>query len=217
MVGHIVKSYDKDLDNLKKLITGMMNTNLEQLNLLYDLLSDFSNETQAKVINIDKAINDLDAKIIDESIKIFSLRNPVAYDLRFVFSASHVSKNLERIGDYTKATARYATNVSMYDKVKSSYLEILHILIEMLHSARTAFENMDVELSKKVIAMDEKVDLLYNEMSILLLQKIQILPEKLDEIRAYILIVRNFERIGDHIASCCQYIDFIENNTMIYN
>ncbi|MCL2567761.1 MAG: phosphate signaling complex protein PhoU [Alphaproteobacteria bacterium] len=216
-IGHIVKSYDNDLDNLKKLIVDMMETNLKQLNLLYTLLSAFSSHTQEEVINLDTAINGLDAKIIEEAIKIFSLRNPVAYDLRFVFASSHVSKNLERVGDYTKASARYAANVSFPDNIKSKYLEILHILIEMLHSTINAFVNMDVDLAKKVIKTDDKVDFLYNELSILLLQKIQVVPEKIDEIRAYILIVRNFERIGDHIATCCQYVNFIENNIMIYN
>ncbi|MDR0484861.1 MAG: hypothetical protein LBH40_06265 [Alphaproteobacteria bacterium] len=292
-MGHIVKSYDNELENLKKLLIEMMETNLDQLNLLYDLInykanmldinSNFSAEICNKVSDIDVKINSFDIKIIEESLKIFSLRNPVAYDLRFVFSASHVSSNLERLGDNAKAIARHMKKAeenrgnverhmskeefgeylsSMRDLHTSNrfprrsfsfgrnarrnmknfepnleenneqdlmqartilgviinkYLEILHILVEMLHLTIDAFNYMSVDIYKKVQGMDTKVDALTNEVSHLLLREIHLIPERTADIRLNFLVNRALERMGDHIVAACRYVNFIEENTMIYN
>jgi phosphate transport system protein len=214
---HILKSYDNDLAKLKSMLIDMMTTNLTQLNLLHSLVSKFSKEIQDEVCDIDSKINELDAKIIDESIKIFSLRNPVAYDLRFVFSASHVSRNLERMGDNAKSISRYISSDFANDTLKNKYLEMLHLLIEMLHLTIESFTYMNVDTSKKVQSMDLRVDELHNEISDFLLHKIQLAPDKISEIRSHFLVVRNLERIGDHNVNICRYVAFIENNTVVHD
>ena len=214
---HILKSYDNDLAKLKSMLIDMMTTNLTQLNLLHSLVSKFSKESQDEISDIDSKINELDAKIIDESIKIFSLRNPVAYDLRFVFSASHVSRNLERMGDNAKSIARYISSDVANDTLKNKYLEILHVLIEMLHLTIDSFTHMNVDTSKKVKTMDLRVDELHNEISDFLLHKIQLAPDKISEIRSHFLVVRNLERIGDHNVNICRYLAFIENNSVLHD
>lgn len=214
---HILKSYDNDLAKLKSMLIDMMTTNLTQLNLLHSLVSKFSKEIQDEVCDIDSKINELDAKIIDESIKIFSLRNPVAYDLRFVFSASHVSRNLERMGDNAKSISRYISSDFANDTLKNKYLAMLHLLIEMLHLTIESFTYMNVDTSKKVQSMDLRVDELHNEISDFLLHKIQLAPDKISEIRSHFLVVRNLERIGDHNVNICRYVAFIENNTVVHD
>lgn len=214
---HIVKSFDKDLNKLLKMVIKMMETNLYQLNLLHTLISDFSDQIQNEVCDIDSQINDLDVKIIDSSIKILSLRNPVASDLRLVFSSSHISRNLERMGDYTKSVARNISNNEIHDTLKNKYLEAVHLLIEMLHLTIKAFTDRDVEIANKVQVMDLRVDELHNEMSEFLLQKVQVVPEKIAEIRSHFLVIRNFERIGDHAVNICRYLNFIENNAVIHD
>ncbi len=214
---HILKSYDSDLAKLKSKVIEMMKINLTQLNLLHYLLSDFSMKTQEEIHEIDSKINDLDIRIIQESIKIFSLRNPVAYDLRFVFSASHVSRNLERIGDNVKSVARHISKDQMNDTLKSKYLEILHLLIEMLHVTIDSFTKMNVDSSKKAEEMGGKLNKLHDEMSNFLLNKVRMIPEKITEIRSQFLVIRGLERVGDHIINICRYVDFIENNTMIHD
>lgn len=214
---HILKSYDSDLAKLKGMLIDMMMTNLTQLNLLHSLVSKHSKEIQDEVSDIDSRINELDVQIIDESIKIFSLRNPVASDLRFVFSASHVSRNLERMGDYTKSIARYLNSDIPNETLKNKYLEILHTLIEMLHLTVDSFTHMNVETSKKVQNMDLKVDELHNDISDLLLHKVQLAPDKIMQIRSHFLVVRNLERIGDHTVNICRYLDFIETNSVVHD
>lgn len=214
---HILKSYDSDLAKLKSMLIDMMMTNLTQLNLLHSLVSKYSKEIQDEISDIDSKINALDVKIIDESIKIFSLRNPVAYDLRFVFAASHVSRNLERMGDNAKSVGRYISSDIANDTLKNKYLETLHLLIEMLHLTVDSFTHMNVNTSKKVEKMDIRVDELHNEISDFLLHKIQLAPDKITEIRSHFLVIRNLERVGDHTVNICRYLGFIENNSVVHD
>ncbi len=212
---HILKSYDKDLDNLKSLVISMMENNLEQLNLLFAIVSNFDEQKQQKVIAMDAVVNELDNKIVNQSLRLFSLRNPVAYDLRLVFSASHVSRNLERVGDHSKNIAKLLDGNDIIETVRLNHLQTLHVLIEMLHDTIKAFKTMNPELAKQVISQDLEIDMLYNEVCNLLLSKVQLIPEKVSIIHSQLLVVRYFERIGDHIVSLCKYINFIEHNSLL--
>lgn len=212
---HIVQSYNKELNELKNLIIQMMGRNLEQLNLVYEALAKHDIAAAKDIINYDEKINKMDSQIISMCINILSLRNPLAYDLRFVFAASHISRNLERIGDNIRNIAKNINNLDEGNvKLEDIMLRMIHTLLEMLHNTENAYISKKYELAKKTIIKDIDIDELYNSISDLAITKIKNIGEQINIFQSYILMARYLERIGDHIVNICKQIIFIEKGIL---
>jgi len=95
---HIVTSFD---DELTELTDGLVNLgNLAQValsNVEMALKTNDHNLAQ-ETIDADKKINELELKLEEMTFNILAKRQPMANDLRNVFSSVKVSLFLERIG-----------------------------------------------------------------------------------------------------------------------
>ena len=218
MSEHIVKSYDDDLSTLKQQIVQMVGLCLKQINNVYSAIGTHDKELSGKILESDKKLNELDKNITLLSLNIMSLRNPVAFDLRFVFAASHISRNLERIGDNTINIAKYIQQTDDSSKsIDAKIMQIVHHASEMLHGCLQALENNDSHLAKKIINKDLLIDELHYEVSQLTLAKMQDQPSRIHYLHSYLLIGRYLERIGDHIVNVCKYLLFIESNQLVFD
>lgn len=211
---HIVKSYDEDLNNLQENIITMTKLAEKQLSSLYTSLSERDNNMLNIIINQDDPINDLDKLIIDSSIDILSLRNPVAYDLRFVFTSSHISKNIERIGDNVVNIADAFLFINQHSsEIDAKILDMLHILLDMLRNTEQNLVTKDLEAIKETALKDKKIDQYHMQTINLALNQIKSNPESINDLHHYLLIARSLERIGDHIVSIARQIYFIETRS----
>jgi phosphate transport system protein len=88
-----------------------------------------------------------------------------------------------------------------YVKIKSSLAKMINITIEMLNRAIQALVNMDSDLARKVIKMDDRVDLLENNIDNICLKVLALYEPKAIDLRFIITILRiivDIERIADH-------------------
>ena len=104
--GHIVKSYDGEIKDIKNGIIEMGSLVEKQLKDSLQCLKDKDTEFADKIIEndnvIDKAYNALDQSLVE----ILGKRQPMAADLRTIFSAIKINKDLERIGDHATNIAK---------------------------------------------------------------------------------------------------------------
>lgn len=212
---HIVQSYNEELNDLKSLVVEMIQTSISQLNSVYESLKDHNVDKASQIISNDKRINELDKKIISMCISILSLRNPLASDLRFVFSASHISRNLERIGDNTRNIAKHISALEEgREKLEVIILNMIHSLLEMLHDMETAFVIQKSDLALAIIEKDLAIDEQYNHISSVAISKIKNVSVHVNTIQSFILMSRYLERIGDHIVNICKNIIFIDTGIL---
>lgn len=210
---HIVKSYDEDLNNLQENIIKMIKLAEKQLSNLYFAISEKKHDLLNTIINQDDPINELDKHIINSSIDILSLRNPVAYDLRFVFTSSHISKNIERIGDNVVNIADAFLSLNTHSgEIDSKILEMLHILIEMTLNTEINLVNKDIQTIKETALKDKTIDNYHNQTISLALNKIQSNSQSINDLHHYLLVARSLERVGDHLVNICKQICFIETS-----
>ncbi len=221
MTEHIVKSYDNELNTLKNYLVTMTSLTNEHLNKLYNIMClDDSSAALVQLenlINNDEKVDVLDKNIVDLSLDILSLRNPVAHDLRFVFSASHISRNLERVGDNISKTAHYVKDIkNKHLLLQSKVLQMIYILMDMTNKTKESLQLENDELALQIIEIDEGIDLLFDEVSALTLSEMKNLTNIITDLNGYSLIARSLERVGDHIVNSCRYIYFIKNNQLLY-
>jgi phosphate transport system protein len=213
---HIVKSYDIELSTLRQLLLNMLDLNVRQLNDLYLAISEHNNDLANKIVERDTEINKLDTEVVDLSVGIFGLRNPVARDLRFVFSASHIARNCERIGDNSRNIAKKLIELTHFnEKLEIKILESIHISTEMIRDVIDILDSTEIDNIMSIVGKDLKIDDLYNQISNMILQKISTDPEQLTSLHDYLLMSRYLERIGDHIVNICKYITYTETGSFL--
>lgn len=88
-----------------------------------------------------------------------------------------------------------------YVKIKSNLAKMTNITIEMLNNAIQALVNMDSDLARKVIKMDDRVDSLENSIDNICIKVLALYEPKAIDLRFIITILRiivDIERIADH-------------------
>ncbi len=151
-----------------------------------------------------------DIRIEEECLKILALHQPVADQLRYVFSVARVNYSLERIGDLAARIARKAAtlgdfHVADFDQPIQALTDAaLNALLQALN----AFTASNVAAARAVVAGDEAVDRLRDD----LLRRIDEELRKGGDAVPHLLRLRQtaqyLERIADHarhIGECVVY------------
>ena len=88
------------IDTLKQYTINMIDKCEELLSLSIKSILDKDIEGCKKLIKQDDEIDLLREYIMDRSIELLALKQPMAKDLRYIYALGFIAIELERIGDY---------------------------------------------------------------------------------------------------------------------
>ena len=164
-------------------------------------------EKAEKVIESDDVIDDLFDQIKAELIDAIH-QNPdngeQAADLLMV------SKYLERIGDHATDISELAivlsekTYVKKLDHIEEMARETMVMLIQSLE----AYVEKDLDKAQKVIAHDDVIDDLFEEVKQELIELIRNHADEGEQAVDLLMVTKYFERIGDHATNIAEWVIF---------
>src|SRR6266481_10207589 len=134
---HIIKSYDEELRKLSNTITEMGGLAESQLAAAIDAVVKRDSELAANVVEGDVKVDQLERDLDNRAIRLLALRQPVARDLREIFSALKIGSDLERIGDYAANVAKRSIALSQTPAVRPVYA-----LPRMAHLAQVLIKDV---------------------------------------------------------------------------
>ncbi|MCX7043644.1 MAG: phosphate signaling complex protein PhoU [Gammaproteobacteria bacterium] len=208
---HIVKSFDSELERLYGEITRMGEIATAQLDAAIDVMIRRDTKAAERVVANDEAIDSLEREVSQDVLRLLALRQPMARDLREVYSALRISSDIERIGDY-------ATNIAKRSMVlnQSSPVAAVHGLPALAKTANalvrdalTAFRNRDDALALEVRDRDAELDLQYTSLFRELLTYMMEDPRNITSCAHLLFMAKNIERIGDHATNIAENTWFI--------
>ena len=187
---HIVTSFD---DELKELTDGLVNLgSLAQAalaNVEVALKTNDHNLAQ-QTIDADKEINELELKLEEMTFNILAKRQPMANDLRNVFSSVKVSLFLERIGDMCKGVCK---RIVKGDLLNAKSPKTIAALVGLTNDVQ---KNLDLVSS-------------YASILTAILDDIKNKPEAIESLVPLFFIARYLERIGDQATNIAEVNHFI--------
>lgn len=137
MPGHIVTSYDTDLEDLRRSISEMGGV-AEKMTGEATLALARQDEALAQTVIIaDKRLDTLQREIEEKAVLLIARRQPLAVDLRETISAIRVSGDLERIGDLAKNVAKRVTAIADQSPAQKIVLGVRHMSDLAEGSSRT--------------------------------------------------------------------------------
>ena len=149
---------EEELKKLRESLFDMSNLVKSQLKKSVCALLDEDEDLANEVIAHEKRVNALELKIDRECEYIFALLNPVANDMRFVFSTLKINADLERIGDYGDGIARLVLLAKKsFDKDLIEKLDLKKMsdtVLEMMDDAAKAYHEDDTKIARSIFAKD---------------------------------------------------------------
>ena len=210
MSKHISSAFNEDLQMISIKISEMGGMSEEMLKNSLKALYESDIELANSVILSDKKVDQLEKDIEELVIKTIALRNPVADDLRQVFSAIKISSALERIGDYSKNISKRTLVISNehISKLRQPILDLGTRVYEQLHKALNCFEEKNHLMAKEIWNDDFKIDKMYE----ILFQELKVDLEKKSNVNVgsnLMFVAKNLERIGDHTTHISEMIYYV--------
>lgn len=210
MEKHIVRAYDRELEEIHTKLLELGGLVESQFDHAIEALVDRNPALAREVIEADRRVDALDRAIGEAVVLIVSRRQPVANDLRTIFSAGQVAQSLERIGDIVANIAKRSLALSRYSGLAPAVAvrEFARSVRRTLALALQAFAEEQPDLALQVWRGDADID---RRHSSLFRETLTAMQADIDNVvpGAHLLFVlKNLERIGDYATSIAEACHF---------
>jgi len=192
---------ESEINQLKHKVWDMAELVELQLDKLIRALTHFDKEIIRIIQKKEKKIDKFDLKIDKRCERIIALYQPVADDLRFVFSVLKVNVYLEQIGDNVESIARRINDLQ--HPINPKLLEELQIepmLVltkSILHESLLAFFEENAQHARSVFPMDDEIDAIDKHAYGVLVKRIKSNPDETEDLLRIIQISKMIEKIAD--------------------
>ena len=207
----VERPLDHDLGELKKLLLTMAGEVERQLGMAVRAVVEREVALAEQVIAEDSVIDRREIEIDHRIIELIVREKPMARDLRLVMTAGKIAPELERVADNAVDIARQAVVLGRVPPLKPfiTLPLIADEAVAMVRDAISAFVQGDAKLAREVIARDDKVDgmheQIFRELLTYMMEDARTIPRAL----ALLLISRSLERIADHGTNISEQVVYL--------
>ena len=170
-----------------------------------------------EVIRDDDVIDDMEHEIEEHCMKIIATEQPVARDLRILFTAMKITTDLERISDNAVNIAKITRKIGNEKHIKPliDIPRMARLAVAMVRDAVDAYVKLDVVKAYEIIDRDQAVDDLNDQVFRELLTYMMQDPRNITQATYFIFVAKYLERIADHATNISEWIIYIEKGEMI--
>ena len=206
-----MRHFDEQLQQLLQKIVLMGSTAESMIASAVRCLVERNESAAQTVFTKEREVNHLQMEVDEMAVRLTALQQPVAADVRFLFMASRIVTELERIGDQAVNVCQNARHLLNQPALKPLVdIPIMaDVVKKMVRDSLTAMVNRNVELAELVLEEEKKVDAFKDQIFRTLLTYMMADPGTIERALALILISRNLERVGDHATNIAEEVIYI--------
>jgi phosphate transport system protein len=207
---HIVKSFTVELDRLATMIAEMGGHVEAAIADATSALRRRDSDLANRVIEGDRKIDQLEAQVSANVVRMLALRQPMAADLRTIVAALKIAGDLERAGDYAKNIAKRTLilNQSPVTGPIAGIANLSQMVSAMLREVLDAYLAGDAKAAEALRVRDEVVDAAHTGLFRELLTYMMEDPRTITACTHMVFIAKNLERIGDHATNIAENLVF---------
>lgn len=169
-------------------------------------------ERALQVIADDERLDQMQRALDEAATQLIAEAHPTGKDLRELIAALRVSRDLERVGDLAKNTAKRVLALDGQFHSRRLVYGVEHIAaiaLEQLKRVLDAFTSQDLAVAHAVRDRDEEVDAIYTSLFRELLTSMTEDSASVAVCTHMIFCAKNIERIGDHATNIAEEIHFM--------
>lgn len=164
-----------------------------------EVLLNHCKEPGEAVFSDENLINQLEIEIDEKGHTLFALAQPVAVDLRLLTMILKINTDLERMGDHAVNIVEKSQYLLGQPLLKTDFpVKDMAVSVQkMVRDALDCFMNENVELARKVLESDDKIDDFNDKLFEHIASLMEKDPSTVRRGLCFLMIGRNLERIAD--------------------
>jgi phosphate transport system protein len=172
---------------------------------------------EAMVKEGDKRIDLLEVEVDERVVELIALHQPVASDLRRIFTTLKISNDIERVGDHAHNIAKAARRLAAHPPLPAiPQLPELAVLSQrMLRDSLVSFGTRSSTLAREVCIGDDRVDDMRRSVHQILVSIMAAEPSRIGPALEYIRVAQQLERIGDLSTNIAEDVVFLVEGVSI--
>ena len=208
---HIVRSFVSELARLYGEIARMGALSVAQLERAGEILLARDDAAASALIAADAEIDALESNISQDVLRLLALRQPMARDLREVYSTLKIAADIERVGDLAANVAKRSKvlNLSRVIPAVAGLPALIELAAELVREAIKSYLTRDAELAKRIRERDAELDQLYTRLFREVLTYMAEDARMITACSHLLFIAKNIERIGDHATNIAESAWFV--------
>ena len=206
-----MRSFEEKIQELLKKLLLMGRLAESMIQIALRVLIERDESLGAEVESKEIEVNELQIEIDDSAVKLTALQQPMGTDVRFLFMASRIATELERIGDQAINIIQKASPILRSPSLRPLVdLPMMGEIAEkMVRNSLEALVKKDCSLANLVLEEEVKVDAYRDKIFRVLLTYMMADPGTIERSLALILISRNLERVGDHATNIAEEVIYL--------
>jgi phosphate transport system protein len=205
------RHFERDLEELKERLLWMGSLAERSVHQAVQSVLDAEERFALAVLNEENVINELQIEIDDRVVQLLALQQLMAADLRFVLAIARINNELERIADQAVNIAQSAQRILRHPRVKP-YVDLPRmgeLAEKMMRDSLDSLVRRDVDLARSVLARDDQVDQLRDQIFRELLTYMMGDSSVVYPAFELILVAKNLERVADHATNIAEDVIYM--------
>ena len=203
-------TFDAELLELNQEITDMAAAAQQAVDLVTESLTSGDEPTARRAIEVEASLDQMEREIENRCLHLLLRQQPVARDLRTISTAMKLVTDLQRIGDQAANIAEISLQLAREERIRVP--ENIGLMSRkagtMVQRAIAAYTGRDVETAAAVIAADDEVDGLFDQVKAELIGRITSSRQDADDAIDLIIIAKYLERVADHGVNIAKWAVF---------
>lgn len=209
--------FDQQLNRLRERLMHMGAMVAKTQEQAVRALSERDENLAKELIAGDQEINHLQHSIDEECLQLIASQQPVARDLRLIFSISSIASELERMADHAKGIAVLAVRLADQPSLKPliDIPKMAEIGRDLLLGQLDAFMRGDTEAARRLAGRDNEIDELNNQVFRELLVIMMTDPRTISRATYLLWVAHNLERFSDRTTNIGERVVFLQTNAVV--
>jgi phosphate transport system protein len=209
--------FDQELAELRTGVYRMGSMVEQAIGQSMEALVQRDNALAHSVIKGDEELNELHRDLRERSFMIMATQQPVARDLRLIFSFQHMVIELERMGDHAVNIARGAIRLNDLPQLKP-YIDLprMAALVQsQVHEVLGAVIDADQDRARRIAERDDEVDAIYRSLWNELVEYMIKDPSNVQRAAILLFIAKDLERIADRVTNIAEDVVFLHTGHIV--
>lgn len=203
-------TFDAELLELNQELTDMAAAAQQAVDLVTESLTSGDEPTARRAIEVEASLDQMEREIENRCLHLLLRQQPVARDLRTISTAMKLVTDLQRIGDQAANIAEISLQLAREERIRVP--ENIGLMSRkagtMVQRSIAAYTGRDVETAAAVIAADDEVDGLFDQVKAELIGRITSSRQDADDAIDLIIIAKYLERVADHGVNIARWAVF---------
>jgi len=208
--------FNQELQDLKAGVLQMGSMVEQAIGEAMRSLTERNSELARRVIAGDQELNELNRQLREQSFMVMATQQPVARDLRLIFSFQHMVLELERMGDHAVNIARAALRLNDLPQLKP-YVDLprlADLTQQQVHAILGAVIDADQDLARTIAMRDDEVDDVYHRLWKELLGYMTD-PSNVERAAILLFAAKDLERIADRVTNIAEDVVFLHTGHVV--